>query len=118
MQSDAKTVDEYVTDLPEKRQQPIAILRALILDTMPEAEESMDYGMATYIRGEHPLAALASQKNYMSLYVDVDVLTKHRSELGKLDCGKSCIRFRKLDDLPMDVVRTILQETYEQNLRL
>ncbi len=85
---------------------------------MPEAEESMDYGMATYIRGKHTLAALASQKNYMSLYVDVDVLAEHRSELGKLNCGKSCIRFRKLDDLPMNMVRTILQETYEKNMQL
>ena len=49
----------------------------------------------------------------MSLYMDPKLVEKHREELVGLDVGKSCIRFRKLEQLPMDTVRTILRETIQ-----
>ena len=47
----------------------------------------------------------------MSLYLDRDLVDKHRPELGRLDVGKSCVRFRKLEDLPLEVIRQILLES-------
>ena len=108
MQSDATNFEAYLAALPEKRRQPIDTVRTLILETVPGAEESMRYGMPTYDVNGSPLAALASQKQYMSLYVDVDELAAHKAAFSHLNCGKSCIRFRKLDDLPLAEVQDIL----------
>ena len=70
------------------------------------------YGMPAYtVRGE-PLVGLASQKHYLALYVcPGDVLAEFRARFGKLNCGKGCIRFRKLEDLPLDVTEQMLRET-------
>jgi hypothetical protein len=66
--------------------------------------------MLTSTLGE-VLCSFASQKNYLALYISAgDVVEAHRAELRKLNCGKRCIRFRKLDGLPLDVVAVILQE--------
>ena len=70
----------------------------------------MCYGMPTYSLGKI-LCALASEKEYMSLYVcDSEVVDGHRPRLGTLSCGKGCIRFKKLEQLPLDVVSDILRE--------
>jgi len=125
MQSKAKTVAEYIASLPEERQGAIKTVRAVIKKHLPEGyKEGMDYG---YIGWSVPLsaypdtyngqplcyAALASQKNHMALYLMcayADGPVKQRLVAGfkaagkKLDMGKSCIRFKKLEDLPLDVI--------------
>ena len=67
--------------------------------------------MPTYDYRGAMLCAFASQKQYMSLYVEPRVLDRHREELDHLNLGKSCIRFKSLAQLPLDVVRKILEET-------
>jgi hypothetical protein len=57
------------------------------------------------------VCSFASQKHYMSLYMDVDLVEKHRVELEHLDVGKSCIRFKRIEDLPLETVSQILVET-------
>ena len=57
------------------------------------------------------MCAFASQKQYMSLYMDVDLVKEHADELSHLNVGKSCIRFTKIDNLPLDTVEQILKET-------
>ena len=57
------------------------------------------------------LCAFASQKRYMSLYVEPRILDRHRTELQDLNLGKSCIRFKSIAQLPLSVVRTVLDET-------
>jgi hypothetical protein len=128
MQSKAETVAEYLARLPEDRRKAISKVRAVIRKHLPNGfAERMQYGMIGYVvphsiypPGYHcdpkqplPFACLASQKNYMALYLmtvygDPDMERWFRSEFKargkKLDMGKSCIRFRKLDDLPLDVV--------------
>ncbi|MGW8319444.1 MAG: iron chaperone, partial [Candidatus Promineifilaceae bacterium] len=100
---------------PASRRDTIEAVRSRILDTVPEAEKSMRYKMPTHdVIGDF-LAALASQKHYMSLYVNTVVMTARHKELGHLDCGKGCIRFGGLDELPLDVVRAILAGTYQKN---
>ena len=77
---------------------------------MSNGQETMQYRMPTFELNE-VVCALASQKHYISLYMDVDLVEEHRAELAHLDVGKSCIRFKKIEDLPMDTVRQILVET-------
>jgi uncharacterized protein YdhG (YjbR/CyaY superfamily) len=114
MQSKTATVRAYLAELPEDRRQALAKLRTLIRKTAPDAVETMHYGMPTYVLGEL-LCALAAQKRYMAFYLcDTAVVDAHRSRLGKLNCGKGCIRFRSLDELPLDVVTDILREVVER----
>jgi hypothetical protein len=124
MKSEATTVEEYLAGLPEDRRRALSAVRDVILEHLPEGyEEGMDFGMIAYYipldrypktYNGHPLgiAALASQKNYMALYLmaiygndDAAWFRERFADAGKkLDMGKSCVRFRKLDDLPLDVI--------------
>ena len=89
-------------------------LRGFLQSKLPGATEDLTYSMPTYSLGGDIVVAMASQKNYISLYMDMELVENHRSELGKLNCGKSCIRFKKLEELPLDVIDVILQETVEK----
>lgn len=134
MQSTAKTPQEYIENLPEDRKEPITKLRNLILEKLPKGfEEGMYYGMLTYVvpfstypSGYHcdpknmplPFTSLASQKNFiafynMGLYADPELLNwfvteypKHSKQ--KLDMGKSCIRFKKMDQIPYELIAELL----------
>ena len=86
-------------------------LRELVLEVAPDAVETMQYRMPTYDYAGETLCAFASQKRYMSLYMDTQVVERHREQLQGLDVGKSCIRFKRLDALPLDVVELMLKET-------
>ena len=125
MRSDATTVDEYLASLPDDRRKAITEVREVILANLPNGyEEAMNWGMITYqvpldtypeTYNKQPLmyAGLASQKNHMAVYL-TGVYTsdderasfeeEYRSTGKRLDMGKSCVRFRKLDDLPLDVI--------------
>ena len=125
MQSKAKTVIEYLDELPQDRLEQIQQVRKVILDNLPDGyEEVMNWGMICYqvpleiypdTYNKKPLmyAALASQKNHMAVYLSGLYMydDKQQSfedeyrETGKrFDMGKSCVRFRKLDDLPLDLI--------------
>ena len=126
------TVEEYIAGLPEGRAEQIAQLRELILERLPEGyAEQMDFGMIAYVipletypdtYNGHPLmyAALASQKRHMSLYLmnvygDDETLrwfTEGFAAAGKkLDMGKACVRFKRLDDLPLDLIGETIART-------
>lgn len=129
MRSDAGTVDEYLAELPDDRRDAIAAVRDVVLDHLPDGyEEAMNWGMISYqvplatkpdtYNGE-PLmyAALASQKRHMALYltgVYMDPELEQRLRDGfaaaglKPDLGKSCLRFRRLDQLDLDVVGELI----------
>ena len=111
----AEDVAAYLAGLPDARRQVLTILRELILATVPGVKESMRYRMLTYDLGGRPVCAMASQKRYISLYLDVPRLDAHREAFVGLDVGKSCVRFRRLDQLALDTVRTILRETVERD---
>ena len=134
MRSDATTVDQYLAELPVERREAIAALRKVILKNLPKGyEEAMEYGMigyhvphSIYPAGYHcnpkqplPFAALASQKNHMAFYLmcmygDTDYEKWFREAWAasgkKLDMGKSCIRFKKLEDVPLDVVAAAVRK--------
>jgi hypothetical protein len=123
--SKAKTVDEYLAELPEDRRAEIAIVRKVILANLPDGyQEMMQFGMIGYVvplerypvtyNGQSLMfAALASQKNYMSLYlmnicsdeaVEKWFVEGYKASGKKLDMGKACVRFKSLQDLPIDLV--------------
>lgn len=129
MQSKATTVNEYLTNLPDDRRAGIEAMRQAVLGGLDKGfEEGMQYGMigffvphSRYPAGYHcdskqplPFAGIASQKKhltiyFMQLYMNPDELKWFESEFAKtgkkLDMGKSCIRFKKLDDIPLDLLR-------------
>lgn len=129
MQSKATSPQQYLDELPEDRKEPIQKLRQQILDNLPKGiEEAMNYGMLGYViphsiypNGYHcdpklplPFMNLASQKNFvavysMALYSKKELMDWFTSEYAKqskykLDMGKSCIRFKKMDDIPFDLI--------------
>jgi len=128
MQSKATTVAAYLKSLPPERKKAMSAVRKVMRAHMPKGYvEMMAYGMMGYAvplklypPGYHvgkgvplPYAGLASQKNHMSIYLmgcymdpkDTAWLKREFKARGlKLDMGKSCIRFKKLEDLPLDVI--------------
>lgn len=128
MQSKATTVKEYLEELPEDRRAAIAKVRQVIKNNLPKGmAEGMQYGMIGYFiphkiypPGYHcdpkqplPFAGLASQKGHMSFYLCtlyqnpvLETWFRERAaEAGKkLDMGKGCIRFKKPEDLPLDIL--------------
>jgi uncharacterized protein YdhG (YjbR/CyaY superfamily) len=129
MQIKADSPEEYIDQLPEDRKEAISQLRKVILDNLPEGfVETMSYGMIGYVvphsiypQGYHcdpklplPFMNIASQKNYiavyhMGMYGDkklfdwfADEYTKRTK--SKPDMGKSCIRFKKFDKIPYELI--------------
>lgn len=122
--SDAATVDEYLVELPDDRRADIEAMREVILEHLPEGyDEVMRWGMITYEvpLERHPdtyngqplaLASLAAQKNYNALYLTGVAYTegedafrdRYEKSGKKLDMGKSCLRYRSVDDVALDVI--------------
>ena len=150
MQSTAKTPAEYVDSLPDERKSVIENIRKTVLDNLPEGfEETMGYGMLGYVvphsiypSGYHcdpktplPFISVASQKNFiafyhMGIYADETLLNWFVAEYPKhcktkLDMGKSCIRFKKMNDIPLELLGQLVTKMsvqdwismYEKNLK-
>ena len=117
------TPDEYIDGLEEPRRSEIAQLDNLIRETAPDLERHVYSGMLGYgtyhyeyesgHEGDAPIVSLASRARYISLYANVGVADRHREELPKADIGKSCIRFKRLDDVDRDVLSAVVRETSE-----
>jgi hypothetical protein len=139
MQSSVQTVSDYLNTLEPERRRAIQAVRSLIRKNLqPGYREVMQYGMITYVvplsaypagylnRGDEPLPfiSLASQKGHMALYVSNVYMDKkvatwltgvYKKSGKKLDMGKSCIRFKKLDDLPLDVIGQVVGMTSQED---
>lgn len=120
----AKTVKEYFEGLPDDRKKTMQFIDAFIRKTAPSLKPHFAYNMPGYGSFKYrnykkepidwPVVSLASQKNYISLYVcAVDskeyVAEKYAKELGKVSVGKSCIRFKKVEDLNLETLKKVLQ---------
>lgn len=135
MKISANTPDEYIAQLPEERQEAMKKLRETILAHIPEGfEEVMSYGMIGYVvphtrypNGYHanpelplPFISIASQKHHigfyhMGLYNDERILqwfiaAYPEHSKTKLDMGKSCVRFKKMDNIPFELIAALLQK--------
>jgi len=129
MQYEATTVDDYISQIPEERKSPMSKLRKVILANLPKGfEEGINYKMigyyvphSKYPDGYHcdpklplPFMNLASQKNFiavyhMGMYAKKDLLNWFINEYPKhskrkLDMGKSCIRFKKIEEIPYELI--------------
>jgi len=129
MQNKTNPVSEYLTELPEERKEAISRMRELLKSNLnPEFEETMTYGMISYVvphsvypQGYHvdpkqplPFISLASQKNFialyhMGIYADPELLEWFKEQYAeqvptKLDMGKSCIRFKNTKRIPYDLI--------------
>ena len=132
VQSAAATVDEYLAELPEERRAVVAAVRDLVLRHLPTGyRETMGFGMICYgiplseypdTYNKQPLcyAALAAQKRHYALYLmnvyqDGDEERRLRDAFAasglKFDMGKSCLRFKRLDDLALDAVGATIAST-------
>jgi uncharacterized protein YdhG (YjbR/CyaY superfamily) len=135
MTSKATTSEQYIQELPEDRVEAIQKLRKIVLDNLPKGfNEEMSYGMIGYVvphsiypAGYHctpklplPFMSFASQKNsinfyHMGIYANPELLNWFTTEYpkhckAKLDMGKSCIRFKKMDQIPFDLIGELVQK--------
>ncbi|MBU6414084.1 MAG: DUF1801 domain-containing protein [Planctomycetes bacterium] len=142
MQSKAATVDQYIAELPADRREVVSAIRRVFLKNLEKGfEERMSYGMigycvphSIYPAGYHcdprqplPFAGVAAQKNAYSVYLfciyaDADEGMRFRKAWAatgkKLDMGKSCIRFKRLEDCALDVIaETLKRVTVESHIR-
>ncbi len=150
MTINANTVDEYIEKVPEDRKIPISKLRDAVRSNLPAGfEECINYKMIGYVvphsiypEGYHcdpklplPFINLASQKNYLALYhsglyanttlLDWFVSEYPKHATTKLDMGKSCIRFKKITDIPYDLIAALCKKMtvndwinlYEKNVK-
>lgn len=150
MQIPAISVDDYISKIPEERQEIFKKLFDTIDDNLPKGfKQGVSYGMVgwdvpleTYPSGYHctpgsplPFMGLASQKNFialyhMGIYSKPELLEWFVSEFPKyskrkLDMGKSCVRFKKIDEIPLELIAELSKrmtvdewiECYEKNLK-
>ena len=146
----ARTIAEYVKQIPEDRQQVFEKLLSILRENLPPGfEECLSYGMpafsvphSLYPQGYHvspqvalPFISIASQKNFiafyhMGLYATPELNSWWQEEYPKyskrkLDMGKSCVRFKKMDDIPFELIQELAQKvspeewiaTYEKQLK-
>jgi len=150
MKAEGKTVEEILTNLPPDRAETFNRLHNVIVKNLPQGfEAAMSYGGLGYVvphtlypAGYHckpteplPFAGIASQKHsinfyHMGIYSDPELLEWFVSEYPKhsnqkLDMGKSCVRFKKLDDIPYQLIGELMKKisvedwiaTYESKLK-
>ena len=140
MKIEAQSVQEYLENLPEERKEPIEKLRKIISENLPNGfEEQLSYGMIGYVvpksiypKGYHctpelplPFLSIASQKNsinlyHMGIYADEKLLNWFQEEFPKyskkkLDMGKSCMRFKKPEDIPYELIGELARKMTPQD---
>jgi len=123
--SKADSVKTYLAAIPEERKEEILFLHDFIQKTSPNLKPHFAYNMLGYgsflwrnYKGEQiawPTIALANQKNYISLYVSATdngeyLAEKNKEKLGKVNVGKSCIRFKKLKDLNLHALKSVIKK--------
>lgn len=130
MTSDATTVEAYLAELPEDRRAAVSAVRDVVNAHLPKGyEETIAWGMVTWVvpladypntYNGKPLSyiSLASQKNHLALYLmglyggsshEEWFRDQYAARGLKLDMGKSCVRFKTLDDLPLDIVGAVVE---------
>lgn len=123
--TDAKSVQEYLDNVPAERKEIIDFLHEFIQKSAPSLKAFFAYNMLGYGKFQYfdkrnkewrdwPVVALANQKNYVSVYICATTDGKyaaeeHKDKLGKVSVGKSCIRFKKLEQVNLDALKEVIQ---------
>jgi uncharacterized protein YdhG (YjbR/CyaY superfamily) len=114
MQSQAKSVTAYLSEVPPERKAALRKLRALCRTLLNDFEETMEYGGPTYKRNGVVEVGFASQKNFIGLYIlRTDVMNLHRDLLKSIgvSVGKGAIRYSKPERIDFKVVESMLRAT-------
>ncbi len=101
-------IDHYIASCSPTHQEAITAIRKIVHDIAPEASEAILYKMPTFMIGTETLCNISSRANYVALYCDPTVVEAFIKGLKGLDVGKSCIRFKKLSEIDLNVVEKIL----------
>lgn len=119
----ATNIEEYLDQVPEERKEIILFLHEFIQKVAPKLNPHLAYNMLGYGSFpyknykkemiEWPIIALANQKNHVSIYICAVIDGKyiaetHAKELGKVSVGKSCIRFKKIEDVNLDALKKVI----------
>ena len=108
MQRDASSPEAYRNAVEEPLRQILESVREAIFNSIPEVKEGIRYGMLDY----PGLANLAAQKNYVALYVAPEILASWKDQFPGVSAGKSCLRFRKSDQLNRQALDGLLREVW------
>jgi len=116
MISEAPTVTEYLTTVPEKRLEALKRLRALCCSVLSDYEESMRYKMPSYAKNGVVEVAFNSQKQHISFYIlKHDVMLSNKEGLKGLNHGKGCIRYGSTKKMDFDFIQKLLEETRDSD---
>jgi len=106
MKREATSPAEYLAQVRGEQRRVLERIRRIIREVAPHIPEEIEYGMLGY----PGLANLGAQKHHVALYVMPEVLARHRGAFDGVDCGKSCLRFRRLDQVDERAVETLLKK--------
>ena len=109
MKRDSRSPLAYRNDVTGEQSEMLETIRNAILSVAPDSAEIIEHGMLGY----PGLANLAAQKHYVALYVIAAVLAEHRENFSGADCGKSCLRFRRPDQIDSERLRILLRDVLE-----
>lgn len=113
--SKAASVDDWMAQVEPARAPYFAKVRALALKNLPHLTEAMSYGMPAYVKDGMPVFAFNSQKQYISLYVPPEVHALHAEALKGVDAGKSCIRYRRGEQIDFDLLDKLLADSAKRD---
>lgn len=117
MKSNAGTVSAYLGELPLERRKALETLRGMIEKAAPQAKPTMKYGLPTW-EWNGPLFALAARPHGLELYVaEADLLAKRKKALGDVEVGTASIRFKRIEDLRLEVVEALLADAADRRKR-
>ena len=117
MKSNAGTVSAYLGELPLERRKALETLRGMIEKAAPQAKPTMKYGLPTW-EWNGPLFALAARPHGLELYVaEADLLAKRKKALGDVEVGTASVRFKRIEDLRLEVVEAILADAADRRKR-
>jgi len=114
MKSNAGTVSAYLDELPAERRKALETLRGMIEKAAPQAKATMKYGLPTW-EWNGPLFALAARPLGLELYVaEADLLVRRKKSLGDVEVGTASVRFKRIEDLKLEVVAAVLADAAER----
>ncbi len=117
MKLNTGTVSAYLNELPDERRKALEALRAMIEKAAPQAKPTMKYGLPTW-EWNGPLFALAARPQGLELYVaEGDLLAKRKKTLGQVEVGTASVRFKRLEDLNLEIVAMVLAEAADRRKR-
>jgi len=119
MKSDAKSVKQYLSEVPIERHQALKKLRDLCKTELTDYEESMAYNMPSYKKNGQVEVAFASQKQHICIYIlKHDVMRSNTDLLKGINHGKGCIRYGNPAKIDFEIIKKLLKETVKSNSKI